>query len=100
GFISAAKIVADRIKTLRGLEAIIFDKDMKARLKERSQLHHMIADNAWMFGEEYHLAVSDRSLTEVLRAHKKGLDDSIVIDEIRPDGGFQKHCRGSGDRSS
>ena len=78
--ISAAKIVADRLKTLQGLEAIIFDSDMKARLKERSQLHQMLADNTWMFGEEFALSVSDRSLTNVLRKHKKLLDDGTVID--------------------
>ena len=36
--IGAAKIVADRLKFLAGLEQILFDGDMKARLKERSQL--------------------------------------------------------------
>ena len=78
--ISAAKIVADRLKTLQGLEAIIFDPGMKARLKERSQLHQMLADNTWMFGEEFALSVSDQSLTAVLRKHKKELNDGTVID--------------------
>ena len=78
--ISAAKIVADRLKTLHGLEAIIFDPGMKARLKERSQLHQMLADNTWMFGEEFALSVSDQSLTAVLRKHKKELNDGTVID--------------------
>ena len=35
--ISAAKLVADRLKFLSGLEMILFDPGMKARLKERSQ---------------------------------------------------------------
>ena len=38
--ISAAKIVADRLRFLTGLEAILFDQDSKKRLKERSQLHN------------------------------------------------------------
>ena len=79
--ISAAKIVADRLKTIHGFEAIIFDPDMKARLKERSQLHQMLADNTWIFGEEFALSVSDRSLTEVLRKHTKMLGDTTVIDQ-------------------
>lgn len=78
--ISAAKIVADRLKTLQALEAIIFDPDMKARLKERSQLHQILADNTWIFGEEFALSVSDQSLTSVLRKHKTLLEDGAVID--------------------
>ena len=78
--ISAAKIVADRLKFLAGLEQILFQADMKARLKERSQLHKIIEDNTWLFGEEYNLSVSDRGLTAVLCKHRKILGDEVVID--------------------
>ena len=78
--ISAAKVVADRLKFLAGLEQILFDPDMKARLKERSQLHKIIEDNSWLFGEEYNLSVSDKGLTAVLQKHRKILGDNIVID--------------------
>ena len=79
--IGAAKIVADRLKFLTGLEAILFDADMKKRLKERSQLHRLIAQNCWLFGEEYNLSVDDKSLTEVLRKHLKALGKETVLDE-------------------
>jgi hypothetical protein len=79
--ISAAKIVADRLKFLTGLESILFDDPNKKRLKERSQLHRIISQNCWLFGEEYNLSVDDKSLTEVLRKHRKLLGDDIVIDE-------------------
>ena len=79
--ISSAKIVADRLRFLTGLEAILFDTDSKKRLKERSQLHRIIAQNCWLFGEEYNLSVDDRSLTEVLRKHRKLLGDDTTIDE-------------------
>lgn len=78
--ISAAKIVADRLKFIAGLEQVLFDPDMKVRLKERSQLHKIIEDNTWLFGEEYNLSVSDKGLTAVLQKHKKILGDDIVID--------------------
>ena len=78
--ISAAKIVSDRLKFLAGLEKILFDSDMQARLKERSQLHKIVEDNTWLFGEEYNLSVSDRGLTNVLRKHRKILGDEVVID--------------------
>lgn len=78
--ISAAKIVADRLKFLTGLEAIVFDPEMKKRLKERTQLHRILADNAWIFGEEFNLSVDDQSLTAVLKKHKKLLGEDVVID--------------------
>jgi hypothetical protein len=79
--ISAAKIVADRLRFLTGLEAILFDAEPKKRLKERSQLHRIIAHNCWLFGEEYNLSVNDQSLTEVLRKHRSLLGDDAAIDE-------------------
>ena len=79
--ISAAKLVADRLRFLTGLEAILFDAESKKRLKERSQLHRIIAQNCWLFGEEYNLSVDDKSLTEVLRKHRAILGDDTVIDE-------------------
>lgn len=78
--INAAKVVADRLKFLTGLEAILFDKGPKQRLKERTQLHRILAENPWIFGEEYHLSVDDMSLTQALRKHKALLGEDVVID--------------------
>lgn len=78
--INAASTVADRLKFLSGLELILFDRQARKDLKERSQLHQILADNTWLFGEEYNLSVSDRSLTEVLRKHHEILGSEIVID--------------------
>ncbi|CAB3896193.1 ATP-binding protein [Achromobacter mucicolens] len=79
--IGAAKVVSDRLKFLNGLEAVLFDPEPKKRVKERSQLHRIIAQNCWLFGEEFGLSVDDQSLTQVLVEHKKMLDPKIVIDE-------------------
>jgi hypothetical protein len=78
--IGAARVVADRLKFLTGLEAVLFDPEPKKRLKERSQLHRIVAQNCWLFGEEFNLSVDDQSLTEALRAHKKLLGEDVVID--------------------
>lgn len=78
--ISAAKVVADRLKFIAGLDALLFDPEPKKRLKERSQLHRIVAENCWLFGEEYALSVDDQSLTEVLRSHKRLLGEEVVID--------------------
>jgi hypothetical protein len=58
--IETAKIVTDRLTFLRGLETLVFDADFKEKVRERTQLHRIVADNAWMFGEQYHLSVDDQ----------------------------------------
>ncbi|MBE7185487.1 MAG: ATP-binding protein [Methylobacterium mesophilicum] len=78
--ISAAKVVSDRLKFLISLEEIINDTDISKHLKERSQLHRILADNTWVFGEEFNLMVDDQGLTECLRKSAKTLDLDIVID--------------------
>jgi hypothetical protein len=66
---------------LHGLNIILFDYETKDRLKERAQLHKILEQNTWIFGEEYNLWASDKGLTRVLRIHKEKLDPNIVIDE-------------------
>lgn len=53
--ISASKVVADRLNFLRGLETLLFDKESKKLLRERSQLHKILEKNTWLFGEQFNL---------------------------------------------
>lgn len=79
--ISASKIVADRLDFLKGLEILVFDPQSKEQLLERRQLHRIIAEHTWLFGEEFNLTVDDKSLTEVLKKHLEYRGDEIRIDE-------------------
>ena len=79
--ITAAKTVADRLKFIAALENIVFDPETKGRIKERTQLHKILAENTWVFGEEYNLWVSDQDLKRVLEKHKKYLAPDILIDD-------------------
>lgn len=81
GIIAAAKTVADRLVFLEGLEHTLFDFEEKKLLKERTQLHKMLEQNTWLFGEEYNLWASDRGLKAVLMRHKQHLDPNVVIDD-------------------
>jgi len=63
--------VADRLNFVAGLELLVFDEPSKSHLLERRQLHRILADHTWIFGEEFNLSVDDRSLTSVLNAHLK-----------------------------
>lgn len=79
--ISASKLVSDRLKFLSGLEALLFDPEAKKNLKERSQLHRIIAQNTWLFGQEFSVSVDDQSLTEVLRKHQAAFGINAPVNE-------------------
>lgn len=79
--ISATKLITDRLEFLQGLREIVFDEDLKKATKERTQLHRILAPNAWIFGEQYHLTVDDQNLTAVLRKHLELLGEEIVVDD-------------------
>jgi hypothetical protein len=67
--ISSAKIVANRLDFLVGLENLLFDKDTKRTLLERDQLHKILENEAWLFHEEFSLAGSEQRLEAVLNFH-------------------------------
>ena len=78
--IAAAKEVADRLTFITGLKDLVFG-DTKATLKERSQLHRILATETWIFGEEYHLSVDDEGLRAVLEKHLEILRKPAPDDE-------------------
>lgn len=67
--ISAARLVADRLDFVRGLEQLVFDPQSKEQLLERQQLHKILEKHTWLFGEQFHLTASDKSLDDVLAKH-------------------------------
>lgn len=86
--INASRLVVDRLEFLRGLELLLFNPESKAKLLERSQLHRILAENTWVFGEQFNLTVDDESLTEVLKRHLEllGQKPSIHAPVLKEDG--------------
>jgi hypothetical protein len=82
--INASKQVADRLNFLNGLEILVFRPDSRETLLERSQLHKILAEQTWIFGEEFNLSVSDKSLTNVLQNHIHLLGREIQAEEVDP----------------
>ncbi|MBI3776850.1 MAG: ATP-binding protein [Gammaproteobacteria bacterium] len=87
--ISSAKIVANRLDFLNGLESLLFEKESKKKLLERDQLHKILENEAWLFHEEFALAGSEQRLEQVLNKHLDKLgkreDDPgpVVVGEDR-----------------
>jgi hypothetical protein len=67
--ISTAKLVADRMNFTAGLETYLFADDYRSVLKERSQLHRLLAENCWIFGEQFSVLADDEGMTKVLDKH-------------------------------
>ncbi len=82
--ISSAKLVADRLNFLRGLEILLFDKDSKEQLLERDQLHKILAQETWIFGENFHLTSNEDTLEEVLAKHLEKLGKRSDDEEPAP----------------
>jgi hypothetical protein len=81
--IATSKEIANRLEFLRGLEALVMPGALAKTVKERSQLHKILAEETWVFGEEYALTANDESLTTVLKRHINILGRAeIVEDEV------------------
>lgn len=81
--IKSAKVVADRLDFLEGLESLIFNH--KKTLLERDQLHKILDNEAWIFDEHFTLSGTEKRLEDVLNIHLKKLgkrsdnDSSVLI---------------------
>jgi hypothetical protein len=82
--IEASKRIADRLDFLSGLDALIFDADSRRQTLERRQLHRILANETWVFGEEWALTGDDDRLTQVLAAHLHLLGEDIELANLRP----------------
>ncbi len=104
-----AKTVSDRLSFLNGFDQIIHDKTIRKHLKERTQLHRILVEELWLFGDEYTLGSDDVKLKTVLNEHRQllnlpDLDQQtlgLIADELTdvPDLILWKRfLRGNGDR--
>jgi hypothetical protein len=84
--ISAARRVTDRLDFLQGIETIVLGPDFRRHLRERSQLHKILATETWIFREEYALTADDNTLRTALRDHIKilGRNDLAPDDASAP----------------
>lgn len=87
--IEASKLITNRLTFLKGLEEMLFNKDSKKELDERSQLHKILEEETWIFGEEYHLTSSDETLTTVLAKYISKLRPGEKIEKVVRDDGRQ-----------
>jgi hypothetical protein len=75
--VGAASEVTRRVDLLAALRHLVYSPGISARMHEVDQLHPLVKDNAWLFGEDWRLSRSETSLNNVLRAVA---DDDTVLE--------------------
>jgi Histidine kinase-, DNA gyrase B-, and HSP90-like ATPase len=100
--INTTNLITNRISFLYGIEEILCGKEIHKRVKERSQLHKILLNELWLFGEHYNYSYDDITLKNVLKQHIKELGRAELIDKIDfttindlndiPDIGLSRQC--------
>ena len=67
--IQASTSVADRLDFIAALEHLVFDPEASQLTRERNHLHKLLTRELWIFGEQFNMTISERSLTAVLNRH-------------------------------
>jgi hypothetical protein len=72
--------VTSRLKIVQGLESILFEPDISKILLERQHLHKILANETWIFGDDYFLGNNESSLESVLKQHIKLLGRNQFVE--------------------
>jgi hypothetical protein len=90
--VSASKLIADRLDFIEALKILVFEPVVKGKLKERAQLHRILAAETWVFGEEFNLATDDQTLTSALKEHivLLGRRDLAIVEPVVDEGGKER----------
>ena len=61
--------IKNRLRFINGLEELIYNKKLSKNVLERKHLHKIIANETWLFGDEYTYGVDDITLKNVLKEY-------------------------------
>lgn len=93
-------VLIHRKEFLRTLEKLVYDETVAQYLEERTQLHKIVAEEAWIFGDKFEnedLVSSDRSLITMIRTLNLREDlyfeDNISDKKLQEIEGFIKQNR-------
>jgi len=67
--INLSTTINGRIKALEAFRLFMSDKDLKKKVKERSQLHKFLVQHLWILGDQYSYGTDDQTLYNVLLRH-------------------------------
>jgi hypothetical protein len=79
--INAAKTVVDRLDFLASLYELLFG-EFQATLNEPRQLHPILSNELWMFGEQYQRGIDEESLKKTLERHIEILGRKQLVTDV------------------
>lgn len=94
--VKAGGEVRSRIELVVGLRRLLYSRDTADQMREVDQLHPLVLNHEWLFGEEWRLSRSESSLTNVLRSV---VPESVILEsELLAAGGQVVRTDGTGGR--
>ncbi|MFD5089914.1 ATP-binding protein [Amycolatopsis thailandensis] len=66
--VRSAHTLADRVDFLAGLRRLLYSDETRKTFREVDQLHPMLVQEPWIFGDEWSLSLSESGLSRVVRA--------------------------------
>ena len=82
--IESSRRIAERLDFIQGLNAMLFDPGSRKETLERRQLHRILANETWLFGEEWALTGDDDRLNQVLKKHLAFLGQDVELADDTP----------------
>jgi hypothetical protein len=79
--IKTSRMICDRLDFLDDLEDLVNEAEAREHLAERRHLHRIVEQETWIFGEQYAVVSSDRSLTQCLKQYRATLGEVGFADE-------------------
>lgn len=73
--VRAARTIADRSEFLRRLRGSLYANEARTVFREVDQLHPMLVNEPWIFGDEWSVALPETGLTRVVRTLITQRDD-------------------------
>ncbi len=80
--ICTTRNIINRWDFIQELRELVYG-DINSKIKERSQLHKIIEQNTWIFGEQYKPGESDKSLKTVLKSYISILGRDELMPEMQ-----------------
>ncbi|SKD94037.1 histidine kinase [Mycobacteroides abscessus subsp. massiliense] len=65
--IKSAQTIADRADFIHGLRSLLYTDPIRKEFREVDQLHPMLVNEPWIFGDEWNLALSEVGLTRLVK---------------------------------
>lgn len=87
--VRASSKIADRLDFIEGLASLLYSDATRRVFREVDQLHPMLLNEPWVFGEEWDLSLSEHGLTRVVEEVLKTCnpDGIVAVEPVSlPDG--------------